>query len=668
MVPMPTSSRPHLRDGDRPRDRAPAAAPGAPPLAHYAPLARLAYLTLPPALGRHRRVLTAHAAVQRAFAAGRSRRLARVPAQRTPVPREPETDVRLDELRVRVLRYALRRDAAARRGPGWLRAGQGLPLVLGLRLATAAGGADELGLERSLARLSAPERAAFALLTEAGLGSARARDLLRRAGVRDPGAALRTAESVATAVPESEALLRSGEFDPTAVQLRPTDLVRRRRRRRAAAALVAAVAAGAVGAGLAVLPDDDGGGRTAGSAREAAVVPAALLDPGRLAQAPPEAWADTARVDFTAWPARGPLTGDDQLLTRALSAWAAPPPETRVTATPGTSAAPPATPPRLLYAGEVSGAAVVMLYEGQRVVRYAESADGAGAPPALDVARVDDADVTTAAAVAVSRGGDGIRYLLAPWVAETATRDLLRPDDPARDLAVTDDGVTDPVPSSPAEGCDTWPALQLRSSTRIVEDHSFLVTDLGDLTPVHLTYTPAPGGDAPARQPREATGGTALTGWARSACRLDGWRGEGVRAVNNWVFAQQKLPEDAGRADWVCSRAATWRGPGQIVVQLQPPARSAATPGRVVAAQSSGEDSAACSRFGQHVLASTDWRAPSGDWYLLAAGSRDVRDLEATGDVTASAEGPTLAKRAEKGVRARVTGRVEGGGSLATGR
>ncbi|MEO3762698.1 hypothetical protein [Streptomyces sp. B5E4] len=664
---MPTSSRTRLRDGDRPRDRAPQAAPEAPPLAHYTPLARLAYLTLPTALGRHRRVLTAHAAVQRALPARRSSRLLRVPAQRTPAPREPETDIRLDELRVQVLRYALRRAAAARRGPGWLRPGGGLPLVLGLRMATAAGGADEMGLERSLARLSAPERAAFALLTEAGLGSARARDLLRRAGVRDPGGALRAAERVAAAVPELEALLRSGEFDPTAVQLRPTDLVRRRRRRRVAAALVTAVAVGAVGAALAV-PGDGGGGRPAGSAREADAVPAALLDPGRLAKAPPEAWADTARVDFTAWPARGPLTGDDELLGRALSAWAAPAPETGMTATPGTSAAPPATPPRLLYAGEVSGAAVVVLYEGQRIVRYAESADGADEAPALDVARVDDADVTTAAAVAVSRGRDGVRYLVAPWVAETASRDLLRPGAPARDLAVTDDGVTDPVPASPAEGCDAWPALQLRSSARIVEDHSFLVTDLGDLTPVHLTYTPPPDGDAEARQPREATGGPALTGWARSACRLDGWRGEGVRSVNNWVFAQQKLPEDAGRADWVCSRASTWRGPGQVVVQLQPPARSAATPGRVVAAQSGGEDSAACSRFGQHVLASTDWRAPSGHWYLLAAGSRDVRDLEATGDVTATAEGPTLAERAEKGGRARVTGRIEGGGSLATGR
>ncbi|AZM44520.1 hypothetical protein DMB38_00675 [Streptomyces sp. WAC 06738] len=47
------------------------------------------------------------------------------------------------------------------------------------------------------------------------------------------------------AAPGSEALLRSGEFDPTAVQLRPTDLARRRRRRRVAAAPAAAAPAGA---------------------------------------------------------------------------------------------------------------------------------------------------------------------------------------------------------------------------------------------------------------------------------------------------------------------------------------------------------------------------------------------------------------------------------------
>ncbi|KIF02087.1 hypothetical protein PL81_31960, partial [Streptomyces sp. RSD-27] len=38
---------------------------------HYPRLVRLAYLVLPPALGRNRRVLTAHALTQRALPRGR---------------------------------------------------------------------------------------------------------------------------------------------------------------------------------------------------------------------------------------------------------------------------------------------------------------------------------------------------------------------------------------------------------------------------------------------------------------------------------------------------------------------------------------------------------------------------------------------------------------------
>ena len=38
---------------------------------HYPRLVRLAYLVLPPGLGRSRRVLTAHALTQRGYAAGR---------------------------------------------------------------------------------------------------------------------------------------------------------------------------------------------------------------------------------------------------------------------------------------------------------------------------------------------------------------------------------------------------------------------------------------------------------------------------------------------------------------------------------------------------------------------------------------------------------------------
>ncbi|NEB41342.1 hypothetical protein G3I54_31290, partial [Streptomyces sp. SID14515] len=49
---------------------------------HYPRLVRLAYVVLPPALGRHRRVLAAHALVQRALPPAGSRvRSPRVPAQ-----------------------------------------------------------------------------------------------------------------------------------------------------------------------------------------------------------------------------------------------------------------------------------------------------------------------------------------------------------------------------------------------------------------------------------------------------------------------------------------------------------------------------------------------------------------------------------------------------------
>ncbi|MYR09129.1 hypothetical protein GTY62_21840, partial [Streptomyces sp. SID724] len=49
---------------------------------HYPRLVRLAYVVLPPSLGRHRRVLAAHAVVQRALPAAGSRvRVPRVPAQ-----------------------------------------------------------------------------------------------------------------------------------------------------------------------------------------------------------------------------------------------------------------------------------------------------------------------------------------------------------------------------------------------------------------------------------------------------------------------------------------------------------------------------------------------------------------------------------------------------------
>lgn len=317
-----------------------------------------------------------------------------------------------------------------------------VPVVWGLRLFPRAGGVDELTLDRALSTVPGAVRAAFALQLLEGLDESGARDLLAGAGVADPAGAVRRAARLGR--PDragAQAMLRSGEFDPCTVQTRPSDLLRRRHRVRAVAV---AAALCVVAGGLAVAVDE--GARPTGDDRNPAGVAVPALDPAGLLRTSAERWADTSRVDFTAWPARGGRTGDGELLGRALRAWSGPPDSVRVTTTPGTVAAPPVEPPRLLFAGEVDGAAVVLFHDsGDRVVRYAEPLSGSDGA-ALDFARTDDADVTTGAAVVVSRTGDSARFLLAPWIEESTTRDLLAPGTPARPLAVGPDGVTAPAP------------------------------------------------------------------------------------------------------------------------------------------------------------------------------------------------------------------------------
>ncbi|MFI5724900.1 hypothetical protein [Streptomyces cyaneofuscatus] len=633
---------------------------------HYPRLVRLAYVVLPPSLGRHRRVLAAHAAVQRALPVTRTApaRTAQVPAQsrRSPEAGQAEAPANAPyaSMRLRVLRTALAYERRPRWWPGRAPAPAALrptlPVVWGLRLFPRAGGVDELALDRALSEVPGAVRAAFALQLLDGLPEPGVRALLAEAGVDDPAGAVRRAARLGR--PDraaAQVLLRSGEFDPCTVQTRPSDLLRRRHRVRAAALAAAlCVVAGtlAVAAGNDVRNEAPGAGVT---------VPA--LDPAALLRTAAEQWADTSRIDFTAWPVRGDRRGDGELLGRALRAWSEPPGNVQVSTTPGTVDVPPAQPPRLLFAGEVDGAAVVLFHDGGvRIVRYAEPLAGGGGT-ALDFARTDDADVTTGAAVVVSRTGEKARFLLAPWISETTTRDLLAPDTPGRPLEVGPDGITAAVERPAAGGgCDAWPVLQLRSSERIVENHAFLVTDLGDLAPAHLTYTPKPGRGAPARQPREATGPEALLAWARTACSLRALSGSGVRAVNNWAFAEQRLPEGGASAEWLCTRADTWRGPGRVLVQFLQPAASPTAPAAVVADRN---DTALCSRFGQHILAGTHWKADSGRWYVLAAGSRAVNRIEATGQVRGAAGGPTLAVRAPRDASVELTARLREGGTLA---
>ncbi|MFJ4875667.1 hypothetical protein ACIP93_10700 [Streptomyces sp. NPDC088745] len=603
---------------------------------HYPGLVRLAYLVLPPHLGRNRRVLTAHSLVQRALPRGRTGRTPQAVAA-VPGPRGPEGERTRGGhafVRQQVLRQALEAQPPLLRG-AWPKRAQlppVLPQVWGMRLFPASGGADELALDQRLAALSGAGRAAYVLRGLEGLDAAEARGVLAAAGAADPDAALAEAGTV-----EPSPLLASAEFDPCSLQARPTDLMRRRRLTRVGGAALAALVVGAVVLG--------GPGERDASVRNLAAEEA--LDPGLLTVAAAGAWKTSDRTDFSAWPVRGSLADDSELLRRALAVWAAPGDAVHISATPETATGPAAGAPQLLYAGEVDGARVVVLYDGLRLVRYAEPLDGAGRT-ALDFARADGAREATANAVVVSRTATAVRYLTAPWADRASVRDLLDAAAAPRPLKRGPDGVTEPVAaSSMARDCTSWDAVEIRDTTG-----TRTLTDLGELLPARLTAgAPAAAGDLKSPADR--------AGWARTACQLPTLRSHGVRGVHVWSYASQSLPEGGGTAQWTCVRAETWRGSGsRVLAQFLPPAAGRATPGATVA---KAEDSAACGAKDPKVLAGALWKSKSDKWYLLAAGNEDFASVTASGGIKGSADGNVLAVPARQGAQAHLSGRLADG-------
>ncbi|MGW4563464.1 hypothetical protein ACWEN3_13970, partial [Streptomyces sp. NPDC004561] len=374
---------------------------------------------------------------------------------------------------------------------------------------------------------------------------------------------------------------------------------------------------------------------------------AAALDPGMLTRASPAAWETSARTDFSVWPARGPLTGDQALLHRALAVWARPGQSVRVSATPGTQTGGPAGPPQLLYAGEVDSARVVILYDGLRIARYAEPRDGTKGA-ALDFTRADGATAAEASALVLGRADGNVRYLTAPWVKKAAGRNLMKPASAPTPLAVTD-GVTAPLASPALQpgSCTSWTVLQLTGSSG-----SELSTDLGELVPAHLTAG-RPGA------PGEAADAAGLRAWAPFACSLAGERSAGIRSVNAWAYAQQPLPDGSGAAAWVCTRAETWRGGGTAALaQFRTPG------GQYGAVAAKATDVPACGPRDPHVLAGVLWKSHGGHWYLLAAGSEGTSSIRSTGGVTATGQGQLLVARARQGVQAELKGTLAGGRSI----
>ncbi|MFG3098401.1 hypothetical protein [Streptomyces sp. NPDC048202] len=600
---------------------------------HYPRLVRLAYLVLPPTLGRGRRVLTAHALAQRALPRGRKQR-ALIPAQSTGRDSDPGYSL----VRLRVLRGALEASQPRKGLPKLSQLPAPLPQVWGLRLFPRSGGADELALDQRLSALTGPARAAYVLRGLEGLADDDVRKILKAAGVTRTESALAEADGV----PARYALLASPEFDACSLQARPTDLMRRRQHTKAA---LAAAAALAVACTLVALPGGgwgpDGAAAPAYAENPAAV---AALDPGRVQRVAPATWKTSARTDFSVWPARGPLTGDDGLLRRALAVWARPGATVRVSATPGTFTGGPAGPPQLLYAGDVDAARVVILYDGLRIARYAEPRDGTEGA-ALDFARVDGATGAEASALVLGRSDGNVRYLTAPWVKKAAGRDLTKPESAPSALTLSD-GVTAPL-ASPAlrtGDCTSWTVLQLTDGSG-----TQLSTDLGELVPAHLTAG-RPGSTG------EVTGAEGRRAWAPFACSLAAERSAGVRGVNAWAFAEQPLPDASGNGEWVCTRAETWRGDGTAALaQFRTPGGPA---GAVVAR---GTDTTACGPRDPHVLAGVLWKSSGGHWYLLAAGSRGVTSIRSSGGVTGAGQGQLLVAKAEQGAQAQLAGTLEGG-------
>ncbi len=621
---------------------------------HYPRLVRIAYLTLPAGLGLHRRVLLAHRMVQRALP-----RTRRTPGEAVAGAPDPAYAlVRLEMLRG-TLAYGRQRAGWRRWLRGALAAAPLPPQVVGLRLFPRAGGTDELALERSLARLDAPARAACALRALDGLDGDAVAALLTAAGAEQPRRAVRAANAAWTDGYES--LLTSAEFDPCTVQARPTDLMRRRQHVRAGAA--AAVAVAVCVALLGVPGSDDGGPDAAGPLGPQQAALNAALDPDAVVRAAPDAWQRAARLDFSVWPARGDRVDDRGLLRRALSAWARPNRSVRVTAVQGTPATPPVAAPHLLYAGDVDGTGVVLLYDGLRLARYGEPVDGSGTR-ALDFARVDGAQGASASAALLTRSETGARYLTAPWVDSAEQRDLLRPGPDGRALRRTADGVTDavgtPRPASdgscaPGSGA-SWPALVLGARRELPDPRTVVLTDLGDITPVQLTYAAGAGA-----HPADAAGPAALAVWSRTVCGLAGARGEGVRAVGSWQFADQQLPENQGGASWLCTRADTWVGTDRVLVLFLPPGR---VPRSQVAMVSKADNSAACGPYQPRVLSRALWQSRTGHWFLLAAGSPDVASITADGDVRHTEQGHTFAAPARQNAQARLSARLTDGGTL----
>ena len=523
---------------------------------HYSRLVRIAYLALPPEGDRHGRVLAAHAIAQRTLSGG-ARGPGSLPGRwLRRAPKKADGDS-YAILRQAVVNAVLRRT--------WWPRSLHQPYVWGLRLFPLGGGSQELKVDAALRGLSVTARMAYVLLALEDLGADEVAGLLAATGVRGVPAAMDTAQRLLAEHPAD--VLESTEFDPCTLRTRPTDLSRRKRQIRvgtaaggAALVVVLATVIGISGSG------SSGADAATGTADAAAHTPI---------QVDAAAWEQSPRLDFNVWPARGDGDAAASAATgQALDVWQrqAQHPDVAEFGS-GSSDGPPLQPVHVLWSGHLDGATVVLLFDSTRLARYTQpDVPSINDPVRLDVVRADGSDLASAGAVVLRSTVAGDRWLVAPWVDKVGVRDLRIPAAAATTPATVTNGVTDAVPTPPASGCGSWPALQLHAAAT-VGGQTFALTDLGGVTGTHLLYTAPPKTDptqATDRVPaaREVATPDTYGAESRIACGLSALQGQDVKQIDTWVFAQQALPQSQGLASWVCVRADLWAGTGSATSEF----------------------------------------------------------------------------------------------------
>ncbi|MEV4259381.1 hypothetical protein AB0J52_40005, partial [Spirillospora sp. NPDC049652] len=438
----------------------------------YRRLVRIAYLVLPDQLDRHDRVVLAHWIVGRA----RPRR-----------DHRGAPEAIYAALRRRVLRRALRSAARVDRlGPRTERIRSGS----WLRVQPLASDGDPQALH-ALAALSPQARAAYALLRLEDASEDETRAELAALGVSDPDGRLAEAAALPALGDAAGRVL-----DPAVVGLHarrvssPLAAARELHRRpggRAALNLAAVTAVAAIAVtGGALRPHH---ARLAGDpgadARGAGV--------GGVVMAPDDLWRRSARLELTAWPARGDLVRDRGFVARAVRAWEA-----------GAHPASDSGGPQLLFAGTVATRRVALLRDGGVVARYTDAAvrgdeGGGGGDPGggLEVFPVGRSQPDGESPLKVAPG----RYLMPPWVTAVRAADLASggtDGDAAWRPVPVRDGLTDAVPRPPGAGrggCWRGPVLEL-SRPQVPDGRPYTVADLGGLVSADLLYQPPSAGTA----------------------------------------------------------------------------------------------------------------------------------------------------------------------------